>query len=79
LLSGALLACLVVLAGSTRRGGLIGNVALAFAGGLSILTMPHNMEGQVLVALTAAHGVTEGDLAGFAGIGLAGWRYWRWR
>jgi hypothetical protein len=67
------LACLVLAAGLSGRSGIVGHVAL---GGLSVLWLLVNkpMEGPVLVILTPGHGVSGADLAGFAGLALAGCR-----
>ena len=75
LLMGAalVLVALVVLAAAGRRLGWWGAVSLA---GVSLLWLLLNapMEGAVLVHFTDAHGLTAADLAGFAGLLIAGWR-----
>jgi len=46
---------------------------------LSVLWLVVNkdrMEGQILLTVSDHHGLTAGDLVGFAGIGLG---VWRWR
>jgi hypothetical protein len=72
-LAGLVLATLVVLAGLSATTGVPGGVAL---GCVSLLWLLVNggMEGQVLWVLLPGHGLTEADLAGLAGIGLAVWR-----
>jgi hypothetical protein len=69
------LAALVVAAGTADRTGRVGAVALGL---LSVgwLLVNGPVEGLVLVRLTADHGLTGADLAGFAGLALAAWR-WR--
>jgi hypothetical protein len=61
---------LVLAAGTSRGAGLRGALALAV---VSVLWLLVNgpMEGPVLVAVGPGHGLTGGDLAGLAGLGLA--------
>jgi hypothetical protein len=68
------LAGLVLTAGLSGRFGMAGAVALA---GMSVLWLVVNgpMEGPTLVVLTRGHGITGGDLAGLAGLGLAAYRF----
>jgi hypothetical protein len=65
------LAGLVLAAGLSGRFRVAGAVALA---AISVLWLLVNgpMEGPILVDLWATHGITGGDLAGIAGLGLAG-------
>lgn len=76
----ALVTLLVMLvsAGTADRTGRVGAAVLAV---VSVVWFFVNkpMEGAVLVTLSADHGVTAADLAGVAGLGLAGWRYQVWR
>jgi hypothetical protein len=67
------LAGLVLVAGLSGRWGLRGAVLLA---AVSVLWLLVNgpMEGVVLVQVTENHGITGADLAGVAGVGLAGFR-----
>jgi hypothetical protein len=65
------LAGLVVAAGLSGRFGLSGAATLA---ALSLLWLVVNgpMEGPILVTFSTARGITGGDLAGVAGLVLAG-------
>jgi hypothetical protein len=67
------LAALVLAAGMSGSYGRRGAVALAL---LSVLWFVVNgpMEGPTLLVVTRAHGLTAADLAGLAGLGLAGWQ-----
>jgi hypothetical protein len=69
-LAAVVLAGLVIAAGVSGRTGLAGAATLAV---MSLLWLLVNgpMEGPTLVELTAAHGLTGGDLAGVVGLGLA--------
>jgi hypothetical protein len=69
----------IVLAGLVLAAGLSGRFGMAGAGALaavSVLWLFANapMEGTVLVSFTPSHGITGGDLAGLAGLGLAAFR-----
>ena len=70
MLAAVVLAGLVVAAGVSGRFGLAGAAMLA-ATSIVWLTVNGPMEGPVLVQLSATHGITGGDLAGVAGLGLA--------
>jgi hypothetical protein len=69
------LAALVVAAGTADLTGRAGAGAVAL---LSVAWLLVNgpVEGLVLVRFTPHHGLTGADLAGFAGLALAAWR-WR--
>jgi len=67
------LAAIVVLAAVSSRTGLRGAVALALVSLLWLL-INGNAEGAVLWSVTRDHGMTETDLAGLAGLGVAAWR-----
>jgi hypothetical protein len=72
---GAVLAALV-LTGLVLAAGLSGRSGLAGAGALAALSVVWllvngPMEGPVLVSFTPDHGISGGDLAGFAGLVLA--------
>jgi hypothetical protein len=71
MIAAGVLVGLVLAAGLSERFGLAGAGTLA---ALSLLWLVVNgpMEGPVLVVLSADHGITGGDLAGFAGLALAG-------
>jgi len=73
-IAGLVLVALVLLAGLGRdrpwSGWALGAVAVLW------LVVNGPMEGPVLLTVTASHGLTAGDLAGLAGLGLAGWRLW---
>jgi hypothetical protein len=73
-LAALVLAALVLVAGMSGPYGRRGAAALAV---LSVLWLLVNspMEGPVLLVVTRGHGVTGGDLAGLAGLGLAVWRW----
>lgn len=69
----------IVLVGLVLAAGLSGMfrmVGVAVLAAVSLLWLVVNgpMEGPVLVTVTAAHGVTGADLAGFAGLALATYR-----
>ena len=78
MLAALVLTGLVLAAGLSPRFGLAGAVVLA---GVSILWLVVNgpMEGPTLVRLSATHGITGADVAGFAGLGLAAWQVVRAR
>lgn len=61
---------LVLAAGLSARFGLAGAGTLA-AVSLLWLVVNGPMEGPVLITVAADHGITGGDLAGFAGLALA--------
>jgi hypothetical protein len=69
-LAALVLAGLVLAAGLSGRSGLAGTGALA-ALSVAWLLVNGPMEGPVLVSFTSDHGITGGDLAGFAGLVLA--------
>jgi hypothetical protein len=69
------LVALVLAAGTSDRTGRTGAILLA-ALSLLWLLVNQQMEGLVLWRATESHGLTGADLAGLAGLGLAGWR-WR--
>jgi hypothetical protein len=64
------LAGLVLAAGMSGRYGMAGAAALA---AVSVLWLVVNgpMEGPILAVVAKGHGLTGGDLAGLAGLGLA--------
>jgi hypothetical protein len=57
----------------------LGRAGAALLGVLSVLWLGVNgpMEGEVLVVVSKAHGLTAGDLAGLAGLVVAGWVWFR--
>lgn len=65
-----MLAALLVAAAFAARLGLAGAAVLV---ALSLLWLRANtsMEGDVLLPVTATHGITEGDLVGVTGLALA--------
>ena len=71
MVAAVVLAGLVLAAGLSGRFGVVGAVALAATTVLWLL-VNGPMEGPILVDLSAMHGITGGDLAGIAGLGLAG-------
>ena len=71
--AGLVLAAIVVLAAVSGRTGLPGALVLALVS-LVWLRVNGSAEGAVLWSLTPSHGLTETDLAGLAGLGVAGWR-----
>jgi hypothetical protein len=77
-LAALVLTALVLAAGLSGRFGARGALGLA---AVSVLWFVVNgpMEGPVIVVLTRGHGLTGGDLAGLAGLGLAVWRVVRGR
>jgi len=69
----------VVLAGLVLAAGMSGPYGRRGALGLALVSLlwflvNGPMEGPTLLVITRAHGVTGGDLAGLAGLGLAAWR-----
>jgi hypothetical protein len=76
MLAAVVLAGLVLVAGLSGRYGLWGAVLLA-AVSLLWLVVNGPMEGDVLLGFTGDHGLTGGDLAGLAGLALAGFRAYR--
>jgi len=80
-LVGLVLVALVLLAAVSGRSGLPGAVALAVVSALWLL-VNRPVEGPVLWSVTPHHGLTATDLAGLAGLAVAGWRalsIWRTR
>lgn len=73
---GPVLALLVLAAGLAPRWGRPGAVVLA---AVSVLWFLVNtpVEGRTLLVVTHHHGLTEADLAGLVGLGLATWVWWR--
>ena len=73
MLAALVLAALVLVAGLSGRYGFPGAALLAV---VSILWLVVNgpMEGVVILGVTDDHGITGGDLAGLAGLALAGFR-----
>ena len=73
MIAAIVLAGLVLTAGLSGRHRVGGAAALA---AMSLLWLLVNgpMEGPILVAVTAAHGITGGDLAGITGLALAAYR-----
>jgi len=69
-LAALVLAGLVVAAGVSGRYGATGALTLA-ALCVAWFVVNGPMEGPVLVVVTAGHGLTGGDLAGLAGLGIA--------
>jgi hypothetical protein len=69
-LAAVVLVALVLVAGLTPRAGLRGALLLTLVA-VAWLGVNHPMEGPTLLVVTHNHGLTGGDLAGFAGIGLA--------
>ncbi|MDX6324302.1 MAG: hypothetical protein QOK15_656 [Nocardioidaceae bacterium] len=69
---------MIVAAGTSDRTGRVGAGVLAIA---SVVWFFVNspMEGSVLLTLSTDHGVTAADLAGLAGLAIAGWRWSLWR
>ena len=76
MLAAVVLAGLVLVAGLSAPYRLRGAALLA---AVSVLWLVVNgpMEGVTILRLTKSHGITGGDLAGFAGLGLAGFRAYR--
>ena len=76
MLAALVLAGLVLVAGLSGPYGIRGAALLA---AVTVLWLLVNgpMEGVVLITLAAGHGVTGGDLAGIAGLGLAAVRAYR--
>ena len=72
-LPAVILAAMVLVAGTLDRWGRGGAVVLGILSIGWLLTNQH-MEGPTLLSITQAHGLTGGDLAGLAGIGIAIWR-----
>jgi hypothetical protein len=68
--AGLVLVAIVVLAAVSARTGLPGVVALAAVSVLWLL-VNGSAEGAVLWTLSRSHGLTETDLAGLAGLGVA--------
>ena len=57
----------------------LGRAGAALLGVSSILWLGVNdpMEGEVLLVISKAHGLTAGDLVGLAGLVIAGWVWFR--
>lgn len=75
MIAGSVLLALLLVAGTSDRTGRWGAALLAV---LSIVWLVVNqpMEGAVLLAVAPTRGLTVADLTGFAGLGLAAWRFW---
>ena len=73
MLAALVLVALVLAAGLCARFGMPGVLTLA---AVSIIWLVVNkpMEGPVLLVVVRGHGLTGGDLAGLAGLGLAAFR-----
>ena len=78
MLAAVVLVALVLVAALSGPYGARGALALA---AVSVLWFFVNgpMEGLILIRFTRANGLTGGDLAGLAGLGLAGYRLYRMR
>lgn len=76
MISGLALVVLLVAAGTADRTGVPGAVALALAS-LLWLALNKQMEGAIIWQVSAHHGLTAADLAGFLGLGLAAWRFFQ--
>ncbi|MGH3365532.1 MAG: hypothetical protein ACRDOW_12480 [Nocardioidaceae bacterium] len=74
MISGLALVLLLVAAGTADRTGSFGAWAL-LAASLLWLLLNKQMEGYILWAVSDHHGLTAADLAGLAGLALAGWRF----
>lgn len=70
-----MLALLVRVVGGARPEGRPGAVRLALCSVLWLL-VSSTMEGAAPLPVTPDHGLTAGDLAGLAGLALAGWFGW---
>ncbi len=70
MIAALVLVALVLTAGLSSRSGSAGAGAVA-ALSVAWLLVNSPMEGPVLVAFTPDHGITGGDLTGFAGLALA--------
>jgi hypothetical protein len=68
---------LVISAATADRTGRAGAGVLAAASVVWLL-VNGPMEGSVLYPVTEGHGLTAADLVGLTGLGIAGWRLWRW-
>jgi hypothetical protein len=73
MLPGLVLVAVIVLAAVSSRTGLGGAVVLAAVSVLWLL-VNGSAEGSVLWSFSRDHGLTETDLAGIAGLGVAVWR-----
>ena len=73
MLAAVVLVLLVVLAGFSSDTGLVGAALLALVS-VAWLLVNKPMEGVVLVAVSEGKGLTGGDLAGIAGLMVAGFR-----
>ena len=74
LLPPLLLVAMVVIAGTGDRTGRPGAVLLAAVSVLWLLDN-HGFEGKILWTVSPTHGLTAGDLVGFAGGLVAVWRW----
>jgi membrane-bound ClpP family serine protease len=74
MLQGLVLVAVVLLAAVSGTTGIGGAAALALAS-VAWLLVNGTMEGAVLWVLVSGHGLTSADLAGLAGLGVAGWRW----
>lgn len=74
MIGGLTLVALIVAAATSDRTGRLG---ATLVGLLSLVWFLVNgeMEGPVLWTFSSDHGLTAGDLAGVAGLGVAGWRF----
>lgn len=76
MISGLVLTALVLAAATSDRTGRPGAVLVALAS-LVWFAVNGSMEGDVLWTFARGHGLTAGDLAGVAGLGVALWRFLR--
>jgi hypothetical protein len=76
MLTGLVLAALVVAAGLASHFGRVGAVVLAVVCVVWFL-VNQPVEGETLVSVTRAHGLTNADLGGVAGLGLSAWVWFR--
>ena len=74
MIAALVLVALVLTAGLSGRSGPVGAGVLAVLS-VAWLLVNSPMEGPVLVVFTPDHGITGGDLAGFAGLALASARF----
>ncbi|NYD40497.1 hypothetical protein [Nocardioides panaciterrulae] len=74
MLAGLVLAGLVVLAAVAPQTGRIGAIALGLTSVVWLL-VDQSVEGVVVLTVTRTHGLTSSDLAGIAGLGVAGWLF----
>jgi hypothetical protein len=76
MLTGLVLAALVAVAGFATRFGRAGALALAVVSVVWFL-VNKPVEGDTLISITHAHGLTSADLGGVAGLVLAAWVWFR--